>query len=103
VWAATLEHLAAQTGHLLAGVTGVVGEHRSAVAAGGWTRMRSVRETKARLIPRLTFCPVDQPGTRGAALFAACALGEGSLEELARRFASSSDGPNGPEPTTSHT
>lgn len=86
-WAATLEHLALQTQALLAGISGVVGEHRSAVAAGGWTRLRSVRESKARVLPRLRFCPVDQPGARGAALFAACAAGEGGVDELSRRFA----------------
>ncbi len=93
-WAATLAHLAEQTSSLLAGIGSVVGEHRSAVAAGGWTRMRSVRETKLATIPRLTFCPVDQPGTRGAALFAACAaLDEPRIEERARRFAATVDTP----------
>jgi hypothetical protein len=82
-----------KAGELLAAVTEVVGEHRYAIAAGGWTRMRSVRETKTRQIPRLRFCPVEQPGARGAALFAACALGDDSLEELARRFALSADAP----------
>jgi hypothetical protein len=101
VWCATLEHVAAQASRLLTGVTGVVGEHRSAVAAGGWTRLRSVRETKARRIPRLTFCPVDQPGTRGAALLAACALGEGRLDELAREFALTADSRPEPHLTTS--
>jgi sugar (pentulose or hexulose) kinase len=90
VWAATLDHLAERSAALLAAVTSVVGEHRVAIAAGGWTRMRSVRETKARTIPRLQFCPVDQPGTRGAALFAACAAEPGAtFAEVAHRFTDS--------------
>jgi sugar (pentulose or hexulose) kinase len=93
-WAATLTHLAEQTTALLAGITSVVGEHRSAVAAGGWTRMRSVRESKIRTIPRLTFCRVEQPGARGAALFAACAaLGEAGIDERGRRFAATAELP----------
>jgi sugar (pentulose or hexulose) kinase len=93
-WAATLMHLAEQTTALLAGITSVVGEHRDAVAAGGWTRMRSVRESKIRSIPRLTFCRVEQPGARGAALFAACAaLGEGRIDERARHFAATAELP----------
>jgi len=86
-WAATLDHLATQTEGLLAAIAGVVGDHTNAVAAGGWTRMRSVRESKAAVIARLTFCPVEQPGARGAAVFAACAAGAGRVEELARTFA----------------
>lgn len=91
-WAATLSHLGRQTVALLDGITAVVGEHRSAIAAGGWIRMRSVRESKLRDIPRLTFCRVEQPGTRGAALLGACAaLGEASIDERARQFAVTAD------------
>lgn len=87
-WAATLAHLGEQTTALLAGITSVVGEHRSAIAAGGWTRMRSVRESRSGSIPRLSFSPVQQPGTRGAALFAAvAALGGDTIAEHGRRFA----------------
>ncbi len=87
-WAATLEHLAVQSADLLVAIASVVGEHRDAVAAGGWTRMRSVREMKDHTIPRLTFCPVEQPGARGAALFAACAAEDGAtVADLAARFA----------------
>lgn len=93
-WAVTLAYLAEQTAVLLATITSVVGEHRSAVAAGGWTRMRSVRESKIHTIPRLTFCGVDQPGARGAALFAACAaLDEAGVDDLSRRFAATGESP----------
>jgi sugar (pentulose or hexulose) kinase len=87
-WAATLDHLAVRSTDLLAAIASVVGEHRAAVAAGGWTRMRSVREQKNRTIPRLTFCAVEQPGARGAALFAACAAEDGAtVADVAARFA----------------
>jgi sugar (pentulose or hexulose) kinase len=91
-WAATLKQLSQQTTALLAGITSVVGEHRAAIAAGGWIRMRSVRESKLRSIPRLTFCQVEQPGARGAALFAACAgLNEPGISERAQQFAATSE------------
>lgn len=100
VWAATLEHLGGQTSALLAGVTAVVGEHRCAVAAGGWTRLRSVRQSKARSISRLSFCRVEQPGARGAALLAAtAALGELGVDQRARCFAATAEPaaqPSGP-------
>lgn len=85
-WAATVGHLAAQTRSLLDATASVVGAHTSAVAAGGWTRMRSVRESKSAVIQRLTFCPVEQPGARGAAVFAGCAAGAGTVDELAQSF-----------------
>jgi sugar (pentulose or hexulose) kinase len=85
-WSATLAHLGEQTSALLAGINAVVGEHRSAVAAGGWTRMRSVRESKTASIPRLRICPVEQPGTRGAALFAACAVSGAPVARLAEQY-----------------
>jgi len=44
------------------------------VAAGGWTRMASVRAAKAAAIDALSFSPVVQPGVTGAALLAAFAL-----------------------------
>lgn len=89
-WAATLHHLADRATVLLAAVSSVVGEHRSAVAAGGWTRMRSVRGVKSQTIQCLTFSAEDQPGTRGAALFAACAAEPGTtFAEVARRFTAS--------------
>jgi hypothetical protein len=101
LWAATLDHLAARSADLLAAIGSVAGEHRAAVAAGGWTRMGSVRAVKVRTIPRLTFCQVAQPGARGAALFAACAAEPGAtVADVARRFAGSmSDPPTRPAPS----
>jgi hypothetical protein len=97
LWAATLDHLATRSTDLLAAFASVAGDHRAAIAAGGWTRMRSVRTVKARTIPRLGFCQIEQPGARGAALFAACAAEPGAtVADVARRFADSMSNP----PTT---
>jgi hypothetical protein len=73
VWAGALTHISEVTGTLLAGMNDVVGTHLAAVAAGGWTRMATVREAKSRLLPGLRFSSLAQPGAFGAALFAAWA------------------------------
>jgi hypothetical protein len=73
VWAAALAHISEVTGTLLHGMDDVVGTHRAAVAAGGWTRMATVRDAKRRLLPELRFSSLAQPGAFGAALFAAWA------------------------------
>jgi sugar (pentulose or hexulose) kinase len=75
VWrAATLA--TAQLAHdMLADINIIVGPHRRAVAAGGWTRMASVRAAKASAIPALEFSELTQPGATGAALLAEYSLG----------------------------
>ncbi|MFF2846850.1 FGGY family carbohydrate kinase [Streptomyces sp. NPDC058001] len=93
-WAAALAHVAQRTTALLADMESVVGEHGRAVAAGGWTRLRSVRASKSAVVSRLTFCSEDQPGALGAALFAACAALEGaSVETLSPLFTHASGPP----------
>jgi len=78
VWTAAVRYTAAQARFLLDDIEKVVGPHRRAVAAGGWTQMASVRAAKAAVIDAMTFSPVVQPGVTGAALLAAFALdGEG--------------------------
>jgi sugar (pentulose or hexulose) kinase len=78
VWTAAVRYTAAQTRLLLDDIEKVVGPHRRAVAAGGWTQMASVRVAKAAAIDAMSFSPVVQPGVTGAALLAAYALdGEG--------------------------
>jgi sugar (pentulose or hexulose) kinase len=71
LWAAALAHVSAVTAALLGTAQRIVGEHRDALAGGGWVRWESVRASKARTIPRLRFTELDQPGAYGAALFAA--------------------------------
>jgi sugar (pentulose or hexulose) kinase len=78
VWTAAVRYTAAQAQLLLSDIDKVVGPHRRAVAAGGWTQMTSVRAAKAAVIDAMSFSPVVQPGVTGAALLAAFALdGEG--------------------------
>ena len=78
VWTAAVRYTAGQTRLLLDDIEKVVGPHRRAVAAGGWTQMASVRVAKAAVIDAMSFSPVVQPGVTGAALLAAFALdGEG--------------------------
>jgi sugar (pentulose or hexulose) kinase len=78
VWTAAVRYTAAQTRHLLDDIEKIVGPHRRAVAAGGWTQMASVRAAKAAAIDAMSFSPFVQPGVTGAALLAAFALdGEG--------------------------
>jgi sugar (pentulose or hexulose) kinase len=79
VWTAAVRSTAAQTRCLLSDIEQVVGPHRRAVAAGGWTRMASVRAAKAAVIDGVLFSPVVQPGVTGAALLAAFALDGGGL------------------------
>jgi sugar (pentulose or hexulose) kinase len=79
VWTAAVRSTAAQTRCLLSDIEQVVGPHRRAVAAGGWTRMASVRAAKAAVIDSVSFSPVVQPGVTGAALLAAFALDGGGL------------------------
>jgi sugar (pentulose or hexulose) kinase len=82
VWTAAVRYTADQARLLLADIEKVVGPHRRAVAAGGWTRMASVRAAKAAAIDAMSFSPVVQPGVTGAALLAAFAL-DGQGESLA--------------------
>ena len=70
LWAAAITHVATETQRLLSAIDTVAGPHSGALAAGGWTRMRSVREAKSRLMPGLGFSRVGQPGALGAATFA---------------------------------
>ena len=70
IWAAAARYTAGQARLLLSDIDKIVGPHRRAVAAGGWTRMASVRAAKSAAIGEMTFSPVTQPGVTGAALLA---------------------------------
>jgi sugar (pentulose or hexulose) kinase len=74
VWTAATRHTAGLTRQLLDDIEPVVGPHRRALAAGGWTRMRSVRIAKAQAIDRLGFSAEVEPGAAGAALLAEYSL-----------------------------
>lgn len=74
IWTAAVRYTAEQARLLLSDIDKIVGPHQRAVAAGGWTRMASVRAAKTAAIGEMTFSPVAQPGVTGAALFAERAL-----------------------------
>jgi sugar (pentulose or hexulose) kinase len=96
VWAAATRHTARLTRKLLDDIEPVVGPHRQAIAAGGWTRMRSVRLAKAGVIDRLGFSTVEETGAVGAAL-----LAEYSLEPGTPALADFLHRARTPEPVTS--
>ncbi|HEV8569731.1 MAG TPA: FGGY family carbohydrate kinase [Actinoplanes sp.] len=74
IWTAATRHTARLTRKLLDDIEPIVGPHRAALAAGGWTRMRSVRIAKANAIDRLGFSIEEEPGAVGAALLAEYSL-----------------------------
>lgn len=74
VWTAATRHTARLTRRLLDDIAPVVGPHRAALAAGGWTRMHSVRIAKSAAIDRLGFSGEEEPGAVGAALLAEYSL-----------------------------
>jgi sugar (pentulose or hexulose) kinase len=90
IWTAATRHTARLTRKLLDDIEPVVGPHRAAIAAGGWTRMRSVRIAKADVIDRLSFSTDEELGAVGAALLAEYSLTQGStaLGELIQRVQS---------------
>src|SRR6185437_1498706 len=67
IWTAAVRYTAEAARLLLTDIEKVVGPHRHAVAAGGWTQMASVRAAKSAVIDALSFSPVVQPGVTGAA------------------------------------
>jgi sugar (pentulose or hexulose) kinase len=79
IWAAATRHTARLTRSLLNDIEPIVGPHRQALAAGGWTRMRSVRAAKANVIDRLGFSAEAEPGAVGAALLAEYSLTPNAL------------------------
>jgi sugar (pentulose or hexulose) kinase len=74
IWTAAVRYTAAQTRVLLDDIEKIVGPHRRAIAAGGWTQMASVRAAKASAIDAMSFSAAPQPGVTGAALLASFAL-----------------------------
>jgi hypothetical protein len=75
IWSATTRYTANETRSLLDSLHQVVSPHRRAVASGGWTRMASVRLAKSRVIERLEFSDVPEPGVAGSARLAFQAVG----------------------------
>ena len=95
VWTAAVRYTTAQA-LLLADIDKIVGPHRRAVAAGGWTQMASVRAAKSAVIEAMSFSPVVQPGVTGAALLAEFALaGDGlALAAFIRQATARAESPD---------
>lgn len=77
IWAAATSHTAQLSADMLADIEPVVGPARRIVAAGGWTRMRSVRAAKTAVWRTVEFRDIRQPGASGAALLAERSLDAG--------------------------
>ena len=77
LWNAALRYNQNETRKILRHMNSVVGEHKISRAAGGWLRLRSVRESKETLMPELTISTAKESGAFGAAAFArVAALGK---------------------------
>jgi sugar (pentulose or hexulose) kinase len=74
IWAAATTYTAELARRMLANIEPIVGPHGRAVAAGGWTRMHSVRAAKSNAISHLEFSDTREPGATGAALLAEYSL-----------------------------
>ncbi|MFC4222899.1 FGGY family carbohydrate kinase [Lysinibacter cavernae] len=70
LWAAATRLTAGNLHDLLESLGPIVGRSGEIVAAGGWTRMMSVRLAKRAAMPGIRFAKDDQPGLVGAAMFA---------------------------------
>ncbi|MFG1922141.1 FGGY family carbohydrate kinase [Cryptosporangium sp. NPDC048952] len=88
VWAAAVDANAGYTADLLARIAPVAGPYSRAVAAGGWLRLASIRQSKSAVLPGLTFSTIDQPGGFGAAVLAAWAAAgsPGEIGEFSARL-----------------
>lgn len=71
LWLAVLAHCTQEVDALLDVMAAEVGPFAETVVAGGWTRMRSVREAKQKALPAARFAIRGQAGAFGAAMFAA--------------------------------
>jgi sugar (pentulose or hexulose) kinase len=74
LWLAVLAHGTQEVDSLLDVMAAEVGPFAETVVAGGWTRMRSVREAKQKALPAVRFANRAQAGAFGAAMFAAHAV-----------------------------
>jgi sugar (pentulose or hexulose) kinase len=71
LWLAVLANGTQEVDSLLDAMEAEVGPFAETVVAGGWTRMRSVRQAKQKALPAVRFANRGQAGAFGAAMFAA--------------------------------
>ncbi len=97
VWLATLEHGVDEAARCLDLMAAEIGPASAVVVAGGWTRMRSVRRSKAASLPNVRFSDRSQAGAFGATMFAAhAAIVADNLFTTGDSSANSVRSPNGP-------
>lgn len=75
LWAAAMSYVLGRTNELLMQIDEIAGPYQHAVAAGGWSRLDGVFRGKETIMPGLIRSLVDEPGARGAGLFAGQAAG----------------------------
>lgn len=75
VWSAAMQYVLGATTSLVHAVDDIAGPYANAIAAGGWAQLDGVLRGKASIMPGLQRSSAQEPGTRGAALFAAAAAG----------------------------
>lgn len=88
LWAAALEYMASENRKMLKGIDAVVGTHKTALSAGGWIKLRSVRAMKSTVIHDLSFSHIDEAGAFGAAYMASwvhSSSGESLIEHINQR------------------
>jgi sugar (pentulose or hexulose) kinase len=74
-WRAVVEDLVQASDMALEQMSQVVGPHRTAVLAGGWTRNPMVADAKARQLGAVTVVDLPEPGALGAAFLGGVAAG----------------------------
>ena len=85
IWLAALDNGIAEANRCLDLMASEIGSAASVVVAGGWTRMESVRRSKAASLPAVRFSDRSQAGAFGATMFAAHA------HQVAGRLAAAGD------------
>lgn len=70
LWNAAIQHNLIETKNVLQHMNSVVGEPSSSRAAGGWSRLRSIRETRMSIMPNFSVSNLKEAGAFGAAGFA---------------------------------
>lgn len=78
VWCAAMDYVLSETRALMKPITAIAGDYTTAVAAGGWAHVPGVARGKTHIFPGLRISEHQQPGARGACLFAAEAAGVGT-------------------------
>lgn len=70
LWNAAIQHNLIETTNVLQHMNGVVGDPSLSRAAGGWARLRSIRETRMSIMPNFSVSNLQEAGAFGAASFA---------------------------------